>query len=104
MVAFDPGDPVERRRLRRLLGRADLVLEALRPSVMEQWGVDPEASLPTTSWISIIGHGRSGAHSNRVAFGDVAAVAAGLVIPGAPPGVASRVGADTDAVLARLDI
>lgn len=86
MVAFHPGDPVELRRLRRLLGAADLVLEGSRPRVMDQWGVDPEALVADgTSWISITGHGRCGPDSNRVAFGDDAAVAGGLVIPGSPP-------------------
>ena len=86
MMALDPGDPVELQRLRRLLGAADLVLEGSRPRVMDQWGVDPEALVADgTSWISITGHGRCGPDSNRVAFGDDAAVAGGLVIPGSPP-------------------
>ena len=86
MMSLDAGDPIDLRRLRRLLGAADLVLEASRPRVMEQWGVDPEALVAEgTSWISITGHGRSGPESNRVAFGDDAAVAGGLVVAGAPP-------------------
>ncbi len=38
-----------------------------------------------TAWVSITGHGRAGADSNRIAFGDDAAVSAGIVVPGEPP-------------------
>ena len=35
--------------------------------------------------MSITGHGRQGPHSNRIAFGDDAAVSGGLVVGGDPP-------------------
>ena len=61
-------------RLRELIADADLVLEASRPRVMDQWGICPvEAVAAGTAWVSITGHGRSGPDSNRVAFGDDAA-------------------------------
>ena len=86
MLAFDPRDPQDLEHLRALIERADLVIESSRPRVMAQWGVEPEALVDAgTSWISITGHGRTGVDSNRVAFGDDAAVAAGLVIDGSPP-------------------
>lgn len=73
-------------RLRELIADADLVLDASRPRVMQQWGISPaEATAAGTAWVSITGHGRSGLHANRIAFGDDAAAAGGLVVPGEPP-------------------
>ncbi len=72
--------------LRAMLRRADVVLEASRPRVMQQWGIDPnEIVSQGTIWISITGYGRRGTAANRVAFGDDAAAAAGLVVTGDPP-------------------
>lgn len=67
--------------LRRLLWRADVVIEASRPRALEQLGVDPLQVLACGTarvWASITGHGRTGAGRDRVAFGDDAAVAGGL--------------------------
>ena len=72
--------------LRDLVAGADLVLEASRPRVMQQWGIRPEDVVATgTTWVSITGHGRWGPGRNRIAFGDDAAVSGGLVVPGDPP-------------------
>lgn len=73
-------------RLRELIAGADVVLEASRPRVMQQWGIDPDDVVAEgTAWVSITGHGRQGRHSNRVAFGDDAAASGGLVAGGDPP-------------------
>ena len=73
-------------RLWELIAGADLVLEASRPRVMQQWGICPDDVVADgTAWVSITGHGRSGSHSNRVAFGDDAAASGGLVVGGDPP-------------------
>ena len=72
--------------LRALIARADIVLEASRPRVMQQWGICPDDVVAAgTAWVSITGHGRAGTGSNRIAFGDDAAVSGGLVVPGDPP-------------------
>jgi hypothetical protein len=68
--------------LRRLLARADIVIEASRPRALAQLGVDAGAVVaarPGSTWLSITGYGRHGDAANRVAFGDDAAVAGGLV-------------------------
>ncbi|MFQ5417270.1 MAG: CoA transferase, partial [Myxococcota bacterium] len=70
-----------RAALRKLLERADIVVESSRPRALEQLGVDARelvATRPGLSWVSITGYGRSGKEANRVAFGDDAAAAAGL--------------------------
>ncbi|WP_280398688.1 CoA transferase [Nocardia carnea] len=68
-----------RTELAGLLDRADIVLEASRPRALAQYGLGPEqrAHRPGKVWLGITGYGR--ADPMRVAFGDDAAVAGGLV-------------------------
>lgn len=65
-----------------LLRRADVVLEASRPRALQQLGIQAsELTGPDGPrvWVSITGYGRSGPGGSRVAFGDDAAAAGGLV-------------------------
>ena len=85
-VSLDLPGPRAVDELRELITGADLVLEASRPRVMQQWGISPtDVVAAGTAWVSITGHGRFGPDGNRVAFGDDAAVSGGLVVPGDPP-------------------
>ncbi len=71
-------------RLRALLSVADVVIEGSRPAALARRGVSPQ-SLPGPRgrvWLRITGHGTD---SPRVAFGDDAAVAGGLVGTGGGP-------------------
>jgi hypothetical protein len=71
-----------RRELVELLGRADVVIEASRPRALAQMGIEPSAVAASRTglvWVSITGYGRTGPWSDRVAFGDDAAAAGGLV-------------------------
>jgi crotonobetainyl-CoA:carnitine CoA-transferase CaiB-like acyl-CoA transferase len=80
-VAIDLGTPRGREALRTLIVSADIVIEASRPRGLRQLGIDAEElvlSTPGLSWIAISGHGRGSQEENRVAYGDDAAVAAGL--------------------------
>jgi len=61
--------------LARLLREADVVVEASRPRALRQAGILPNEVAPKV-WLSITGYGRA---VDRVAFGDDAAVAGGLV-------------------------
>jgi crotonobetainyl-CoA:carnitine CoA-transferase CaiB-like acyl-CoA transferase len=61
--------------LAELVATADVVVEASRPRALRHLGILAEEIRPPV-WLSITGHGRA---SNRVAFGDDAAVAGGLV-------------------------
>ncbi|HEY2302676.1 MAG TPA: CoA transferase [Acidimicrobiales bacterium] len=65
-----------------LMEEADVVITSGRPRVWEQLGIPP---LPGT-WVHITGYGATGPWRNRVAFGDDAAVAGGLVAAGPTPG------------------
>jgi hypothetical protein len=68
--------------LARLIGEADVVIESSRPRALQQLGIDAHAVMATGAprvWLSITGHGRRSRNGQRVAFGDDAAVAGGLV-------------------------
>ena len=81
-VALDFTEEADRARLLDLMCAADIVIESSRPRALDQLGLGPEAVLsrsPDTVWVSITGYGRIGPWANRVAFGDDAAAAAGLV-------------------------
>jgi hypothetical protein len=80
-VALDFGDDAGRRTLRALVERADIVVEATRPRALAQLGIEAETWVcqrPGRTWLSITGYGRHDPAPGRVAFGDDAAVAAGL--------------------------
>jgi crotonobetainyl-CoA:carnitine CoA-transferase CaiB-like acyl-CoA transferase len=88
-VALDLAAPEGRRRLRCLVERADVVIESARPRALLQLGIDAEALVrerPGLTWVSITGYGRASPGANWVAFGDDAAVAAGLAAATAGPG------------------
>jgi hypothetical protein len=71
-----------RAELRTIVERADVVIEASRPRALRQLGVvaeDVVAATPGKVWVSITGYGRDEPAAERVAFGDDAAVAGGLV-------------------------
>lgn len=62
-----------------VVAEADIVIEGSRPRALRRLGVHAEeflAAKPGRVWLSITGYGRD---DDRVAFGDDAAVAAGLV-------------------------
>jgi hypothetical protein len=83
-VAVDLRTSNGRDDLRRLVAAADVVIEASRPRALAQLGVNSLDVLARQSgprvWISITGYGRSGSDAIRVAFGDDAAAAGGLVV------------------------
>ncbi len=82
-VALDLGSRDGIRALHGLVGRADVVIEASRPRALMQLGLDgPELvrSGGPQVWVSITGYGRVGESAHRVAFGDDAAAAGGLVV------------------------
>lgn len=58
-----------------LMEQADVVLTSGRPRVWEQLGVPPLRG----TWVHITGYGSTGPWRNRVAFGDDAAIAGGLM-------------------------
>jgi hypothetical protein len=69
--------------LHALVRKADVVIEASRPRALAQLGLDGVDVVAGGGgpcvWVSITGYGRSNEEANRVAFGDDAAAAGGLV-------------------------
>jgi hypothetical protein len=81
-LALDLGTSAGRAALAALVDRADVVIESSRPRALAQLGIDAAQFLrdrPGRTWVSITGYGRFGDAATRVAFGDDAAVAGGLV-------------------------
>lgn len=82
MLRLDFSSPQEIAWLRRLILRADVVIEASRPRAFEQLGILPRDCIvtnPQLTWVSITAYGRLSSRSNWVGFGDDVAAAAGLV-------------------------
>ena len=71
--------PEGRAELLALLRQADIVITSCRPRALEQMGIEPRrvASEEGVIWAAITGYGWE--HGHRVAFGDDAAAAGGLV-------------------------
>lgn len=77
-VALNFQNPADLDRLRALLSRADVVIEASRPRVFEQLGLNAEALVaekPGKIWARVTAYGQQ---SNRIGFGDDIGVSAGL--------------------------
>lgn len=80
-VALDLRTEIGRAQLAALFEHADIVVESARPRAMTQFGFDIPALVrrrTNLTWISITGYGRQEPEANWIAFGDDAAVAAGL--------------------------
>jgi hypothetical protein len=81
-LALDFGDPADLARLRDEAARADVLITGARPRAFGPLGLDPQrlfADNPGLVWVAITGYGWDGPLSDRVAFGDDAAAAGGLV-------------------------
>lgn len=81
-LALDFADPGERARLKDMILAAEVVITSARPRAFEQLGLAPDelfAERPDLTWVAISGYGWTGEEADRVAFGDDAAAAGGLV-------------------------
>lgn len=67
--------------MKRLLGAADVVIEGSRPAALMRRALGPDDIAPRAGriWLRISGYGSGADMGDRVAFGDDAAVAGGLV-------------------------
>jgi hypothetical protein len=88
-VALDFTDDNDRRVLHGLIRHADVVIEASRPRALAQLGVDAVDMIRKGGpqvWVSLTGYGRTFSGGRRVAFGDDAGAAGGLVAWAEAPG------------------
>lgn len=75
-----------RRELAALLDDADVVVTSARPRALDALGLHPaEHAARGVVWVAITGYGLTGPWSNRVAFGDDAAVAGGAAVAAGGP-------------------
>ena len=82
-VTLDFGSSSGRRELHDLVSRSDVVITSARPRALEQLGLDPAASVGEGGpavWLAVTGYGCGPGSADRVAFGDDAAAAGGLVV------------------------
>jgi hypothetical protein len=80
-VALDLASDAGRAALVSLAEEADVIVEASRPRALRQLGLLAEswvAARPGRIWLSLTGYGRSEPEAGWVAFGDDAAIAAGI--------------------------
>jgi hypothetical protein len=81
-ASLDFSDPADRAKLAAAIGEADLLISSARPRAFDQLGLAPQAVFarnPGLVWVAISGYGWVGGAADRVAFGDDAAAAGGLV-------------------------
>lgn len=81
-LRLDLSDPAEQSRLRDEIVAADVLITGVRPRGLASLGLT-EAGLfsanPGLVWVAVTGYGWTGEAGSRVAFGDDAAAAGGLV-------------------------
>jgi crotonobetainyl-CoA:carnitine CoA-transferase CaiB-like acyl-CoA transferase len=90
LLALDFADPDGQSRLRAMIEDADVLITSARPRAFVSLGLSPDrlfAANPALVWVAITGYGWTGSAASRVAFGDDAAAAGGLVrwTPGGAP-------------------
>jgi crotonobetainyl-CoA:carnitine CoA-transferase CaiB-like acyl-CoA transferase len=81
-VRFDFANADGRARLRDYIAGANILITSARPRAFEQFDLCPEAVFATNPllvWVAVTGYGWTSAGAGRVAFGDDAAAAGGLV-------------------------
>jgi hypothetical protein len=81
-VALDFDTAEGRRHLTGIVSQADVVITGARPRALQQLGLDLETMVARGRpriWLSVTGYGTASGSGHRVAFGDDAAVAGGLV-------------------------
>jgi hypothetical protein len=81
-LSLDFATPSGRAQLWNAFSTANIVITSARPRAFAGLGLTPDAVFaanPSLVWVAITGHGWSGAAGERVAFGDDAAAAGGLV-------------------------
>ncbi len=81
---------------RRLIARADILIENFRPGTLEKWGMSPEAlhaENPGLIIVRVSGYGQTGPYSDRAGFGGIGEAMGGWrAIVGDPDRPASRMG------------
>ncbi|MDP9086092.1 MAG: CoA transferase, partial [Pseudomonadota bacterium] len=67
--------------VRKLIGRADILIENFKPGTLEKWGLGPEvlhAADPRLIIVRMSGYGQTGPYSGRAGFGGIGEAMGGL--------------------------
>ena len=91
---------------RRLVARADVLVENFRPGTLEGWGLDPaelQAADPALIVARVSGFGQTGPYANRAGYGAIGEAMGGLrYITGDPRTPPSRLGISIGDALAAM--
>ncbi len=67
--------------VRKLIGKADILIENFRPGTLEKWNLEPAALIrdnPKLIVLRVSGYGQTGPYSNRPGFGSIGEAFGGL--------------------------
>lgn len=96
LLCFDLHQERDRKIVREIALRCDVVLENFRPGRLEQWGLgsaELRRERPDLIYVSISGYGQDGPYAGRPGFGNIAEAMGGLrYITGFPDGPPMRIG------------
>ncbi|MEA2688981.1 MAG: formyl-CoA transferase [Candidatus Eremiobacteraeota bacterium] len=105
-VKFDLHDAADRRTVREIAQRCDVLLENFRPGRLDAWGLGYDRlreENPRIVYASISGYGQDGPYRDRVGFGNIAESMSGLrYITGYPDQPPVRIGVSLADELAAL--
>ncbi|WP_417260640.1 CaiB/BaiF CoA transferase family protein [Celeribacter sp.] len=88
-IAADLKSPEDQELVRRLILRADVVVDNYRPSVLSRLNLDPKSlcdEKPSLIWASISGFGQSGAWKDRPAYDMIVQAESGVMSLTGEPG------------------
>ncbi|RVT94204.1 CoA transferase [Sphingomonas crocodyli] len=103
-VAADLRSTEGQAMVRRLIAKADILIENFRPGTIEKWGMSPEnlmAENPGLIIVRVSGYGQTGPYSTRAGFGGIGEAMGGWrAIVGEPDRAPSRMGVSIGDTLA----
>ncbi|OYZ13977.1 MAG: formyl-CoA transferase [Sphingomonadales bacterium 28-64-96] len=103
-VACNLREPEGQALARRLIARADILIENFRPGTLEKWGLSPDvlmAENPGLIIVRVSGYGQTGPYASRAGFGGIGEAMGGWrAIVGDPDRPPSRMGVSIGDTLA----
>ena len=95
-VSADLRKPEGQDLVRRLIGKADVLIENFRPGALERWNLDPQdllAANPRLVILRVSGYGQTGPYAQRTGFGGIGEAMGGWrYVVGEPDRPPSRMG------------
>ena len=95
-VAADLKTPAGQDLVRKLIAKADILIENFRPGTLERWSLDPRDLLQINTRLIIVrvsGYGQTGPYASRAGFGGIAEAMGGWrKIVGEPDRAPARMG------------